>query len=112
MRTVIHLPSEADSEVDAALSNAENLLNDDTIELEAITLVVNSAGVRRLTRNTRYADRIRELLDAGIDIVACQRSLDEASMNDARLIDGIETASSGVGILTRLQDDGYSYLRP
>lgn len=112
MKTVIHLSSDEDNAFDGALSNIENLLTDETIDVEAVALIVNSTGVKRLTSNSRYADRLRKCLDHGADIKACSNSLEANRMGEQQLMDGIEVVSGAVSELTRLQHDGYAYIRP
>jgi len=42
MKTVIPLSSDKDNDVDGALSNIEDLLTDEMIDIEAVALIVNS----------------------------------------------------------------------
>jgi intracellular sulfur oxidation DsrE/DsrF family protein len=47
-----------------------------------------------------------------VSFTACENSLDGSEVTASDLFDGVETAPSGVGELTRLQDAGYGYVRP
>ncbi|WP_276302292.1 DsrE family protein [Halorussus lipolyticus] len=112
MRTAFHLTSGDEDQQKTVLTIAENLSNDETIEMDAIAVVAQSEGIDPLTTDGTHSDTVRDLLDAGIDFRACSNTLDLLDLEDGDLVDGVETVSSGASELTRLQDDGWAYLRP
>lgn len=81
-KTVFHLIGGSADEQDLALTLAENLTEDDSIEMDDVS------------------------------VKACSNTLAMFDLDESDLVDGVETVSSGVGELTRLQNDGYAYIRP
>jgi intracellular sulfur oxidation DsrE/DsrF family protein len=112
MQTAFHLTSGDEEHQDTVLTIAENLSNDETIEMDDIAVVAQAEGIDPFTKGGTHSDTVRELLDAGIEFKACSNTLDLMDLEDGDLVDGVETVSSGASELTRLQDDGWAYLRP
>ena len=112
MRTAFHLTSGDEDHQKTVLTIAENLSDDETIEMDDIVVVAQSKGIDPLTNDGTHSDTVRELQDAGISFRACSNTLDTMDLDDADLVEGVEPVSSGASELTRLQDDGYAYLRP
>ncbi|WP_135825132.1 DsrE family protein [Halorussus ruber] len=112
MRTAFHLTSGDEDHQKTVLTIAENLSNDETVEMDDIAVVAQAEGIDPLRKDGTHSDTVEGLLDAGIDFRACSNTLDLMDLEDADLVDGVETVSSGASELTRLQDDGWAYLRP
>ena len=111
-RTVFHLIDGGSDEQDLALTLAENLATDDTIEMDDIAVLAQAEGIGPVTTDGEYSDRVASLVDDGASVKACSNTLDMFDLTEADLVDGVEVVSSGVGELTRLQNDGYAYIRP
>lgn len=110
MKAVFH---HSDSEQHAQIvGNVENLLADETIDLDAVALVANSGGLGLLTDDSEYRGEILELQDQGVAFKQCENTLDGTDVTADDLLPGVELVSSGVGELTRLQADGYAYISP
>lgn len=109
MQTVFHA-SHTDQYrvVDAKV---RNLLADDTLELDAVAVLVDRGGTIDAA-----ADDLREttesVLDAGATVKLCSNALRGATVDADAFPEGTEVVSSGVGELTRLQSDGWAYIRP
>lgn len=112
MKTIIHLSTKEDQAFDGGLSNIENLLDDAETDMDEIAFIVNGSGVKRLTPNSRFADRLNKCMDQGVTVKACSNSLDQHRIEDSQLLDGIEVVSAAVSELSRLQNNGYAYIRP
>ena len=111
-RTVFHVPEGDAGYGEGAFGNAANLLADDTIEVE-VAVVANGDGVAHLRSDAPTADRVRELLEAGVDVCACGNTIRKRDgLEESDLVDGVAVVSSGMGELTRRQADGYAYVRP
>ncbi|MFC4451786.1 DsrE family protein [Halorussus aquaticus] len=112
MRTAFHLTSGDEDHQNTVLTIAENLSKDETIEMDDIAVVAQAEGIDPVTRDGTHSDTVQELLDSGIAFKACSNTLDMMDLDDGDLVEGVETVSSGASELTRLQEDGYAYLRP
>lgn len=111
-QTVFHLIDGEAEEQDIALTLAENLAQDDTIDMEAIAVLAQAEGIEPVRADGEHSDRVASLISDGVSVKACSNTLDMFDLDEADLVDGVETVSSGVGELTRLQKDGYAYIRP
>ena len=52
------------------------------------------------------------LMKAGLSIRLCRNALKGFGVSEDMLWDGIETVSGGITELCRLQQEGYSYIKP
>lgn len=112
MKAVFH-HSNDDPDLHArVVGNVANLLDDDTIYLDAVAVVANSGGLELLRDESPEREQVEALLDRGVAFKQCSNTIAGTDVTEADLIDGVELVSSGVGELTRLQDDGYAYLKP
>ena len=112
MRTAFHLIAGDEDQQKSVLTIAENLSNDETIEMDDIVVVAQAAGVEPVTAGGTHSEAVQSLLDSGISFRACSNTLDMKDIGEGDLVEGVETVSSGASELTRLQDDGYAYIRP
>ena len=94
------------------VGNIENLLDDDTIDLEEVSLVANGDGLGLLTYDSDHRETVQALQERGVAFKQCENTLDGTDVTPDDLLDGVELVSSGVGELTRLQADGYAYIVP
>lgn len=108
MRTVFHVSTpEQLSYTDAKV---ENLLADETIEIDSVVVVLDAPGVIDAAAG-QLRDTTETILAADGRFAVCSNASRGAS-RVADLPDGVERVSSAVGELTRLQDDGYAYIVP
>ncbi|RBI62582.1 hypothetical protein DMJ13_09345 [halophilic archaeon] len=112
MKTVFHLIAGDEDQQKTGLTIAENLSKDETVDVDDIAVVAQANGIGPLTKGGTHSDVVESLLDAGISFKACGNTLDLEDLEESDLVDGVETVSSGAAELTRLQDDGYAYVRP
>lgn len=112
MRTVFHLIEDDAEKRETALTIAENLTQDDSVEMDEVAVVAQSHGIEPLTVGGEGSDHVRSLLDAGVSFKACGNTLDLMDLDEADLVQGVEPVPSGAGELTRLQGEGYAYVRP
>ncbi|WP_254768169.1 DsrE family protein [Salinilacihabitans rarus] len=112
MQTVFHLIEDDAEKRETALTIAENLTQDDSVEVGEVAVVAQSHGIEPLTADGEGSDHVRSLLEAGVSFKACGNTLDLMDLDEADLVEGVEPVSSGAGELTRLQSEGYAYVRP
>jgi intracellular sulfur oxidation DsrE/DsrF family protein len=109
MDTVFHVSEEA--RFQGAVHGALNLLEDTSVSMDRIVIVANGGAVRSLLKGGRGEELLEQARGSGIIMKACKNSLMGMRIDRARLVDGVSVVSSGVGELTRLQSEGFAYIR-
>lgn len=112
MRTVVHILSGDEAEQQTGLAIARNLLEDETDRIDAVAIVVQAAGIATVRTDGDTVDDVEALLEDGVEISACSNTLEMMDLEDSDLLEGVETVPEGAVEVTRLQDEGYAYLRP
>ena len=112
MQTVFHLIAADPQQQRTALTIAENLTEDDSVEIDDIAIVAQGDGIEPLTAGGDGSDMVESLLESGLSVKACSNTLDLKDLAESDLVDGVEPVPSGGGELTRLQSEGYAYIRP
>lgn len=112
MKTVFHLIASDPAGRETALTIAENLAEDDSVEMDDIVVVAQANGIEPLTTGGDGEDHVRSLLEQGLSFKACSNTLETKNIDESDLVAGVETVPSGAGELTRLQADDYAYIRP
>lgn len=112
MKAVFHHSNDDPALHDRVVGNVANLLDDETIDLDAVALVANSGGLELLRDESAQRERVRALHERGVEFKQCRNTIAGTDTTEADLVDGVELVPSGVGELTRLQDDGYAYITP
>lgn len=112
MKSVIHLLSGDETEQETALAIARNLLEDETGSIEDVAIVVQADGVNAITTGVETEDQVKALLDDDVSFKACRNTLDTMDLDESDVIEGIETVPEGAVEVTRLETDGYAYIRP
>ena len=111
MQVAFHLSKVRKDEVQKALNNLENL-RECNPEAE-IHAVANTAAVTVLKQDGSFHERISELItEDNIKFKACSNSIEKTDMKKTDLIETVETVDSGVDELTKLQEDGFGYIKP
>ena len=110
MQSVIHIVSTDESEHGTALAIAENL--QESVEIDDVAVVARAKGIEAVATDGEHADRIRSLLEDGVAFSGCANTLDAMDMAESDLLDGVEVVPEGAVEVTRLQNEGYAYLRP
>lgn len=110
MKTAFHLATIQANKVFQALRNVENL-HEASLDAD-IAVVVNTSAVKLLCEGSEFEDRVRELAEKGVDFKACRNSIDSTDASVDDIMDEADVVGSGVGELSRLQDEGYGYIKP
>lgn len=110
VQTVFHVSTP--EEVRVVVAKVRNLLADETVEMEAVAVVLDRGeAIARLHADSDLADDLRDLLDRNVALKACSNAAQHPTVSEGDLLEGVEVVSSGVGELTRLQDADYAYIR-
>lgn len=111
MKVAFHLSQVQSNEVNKALRNIKHL-KEDKPEAE-VHAVSNTSAVTMAKEDSQFAEKIEELMEE-FDVVfkACSNSIEGTSMEEEDLIDGVEVVGSGVSELSRLQEEGFGYIKP
>jgi intracellular sulfur oxidation DsrE/DsrF family protein len=112
MQAVFHHSNDDPELHERVVGNIANLLDDTSITLDSIVLVANSGGLALLTADSAQREQIETLQNRGVRFKQCRNTIEGTPITQADLIDGVELISSGVGELTRLQNEGYAYIKP
>ncbi|WEL23427.1 DsrE family protein [Candidatus Nanohalovita haloferacivicina] len=112
MKTVIHISSNNSDKIAEAVANARNLLQDPTVEDPEIAILLNADAVKAARKDSAAEKYFQELLDKEVQIKACNNSLESREIKEKELLQRVEAVPSGIGELTKLQTDGYAYIRP
>ncbi|MFB6176574.1 MAG: hypothetical protein ABEI99_05425 [Halobaculum sp.] len=108
MDTVFHCSTtESLAITDAKVTN---LLGDETVQIQSVAVVVDAPAVIDAAA-TSHRETIAAVLDAGATFCVCSNALRGANSSLADLPDGAEAVASGVGELTRRQNEGAAYVR-
>ncbi|MFD1513810.1 DsrE family protein [Halomarina rubra] len=110
MNVVFHCSSGDSADHSHALSNARNLLDDDTLTVDDLAVVFNGEAVRATVAGAAHADAIVDLADR-VRFVACSNSLASRDIDPETVVDGVELGSSGVGTVAKLQAEGHHYVK-
>ncbi|WP_380676033.1 DsrE family protein [Salinigranum sp. GCM10025319] len=111
MKTVFHLADGDDDIQDATIRYAGGIFDDDSVEIDAVAVVANASGIDLVRADSTYAEDIAELSKGDVQFIACQKSMQAAGLTIDDIHDAAETAPTSVGVLTRLQDEGYRYIK-
>lgn len=112
MQTVIHLVSGDETEQETALTIAQNLLDDESGSIDDVAVVAQAGGMKAIRTGQESEAQVRGLLDDGVSVKACSNTLEMMGLDQSDLVAGVETVPEGAVEVTRLETEGYAYLRP
>jgi intracellular sulfur oxidation DsrE/DsrF family protein len=96
-----------------ALNNIRNIQDDlggsDAVDIE---LVAYGPGIGILKSDSPMAQRVAEVLKAGVKVVACENTMRSQKLVHADMLPDIGYVPAGVVELMRKQQQGYAYIRP
>ncbi|MFB6371764.1 MAG: DsrE family protein [Bradymonadaceae bacterium] len=94
--------------VGVALMTADQMLSGQaTQSADQFTLVTCGPAIRALGTDSKFADRVREGLEAGVEIKACGVTVERMGFDKSTFIDGVEVVPNGFVELLRLQEEGF-----
>jgi intracellular sulfur oxidation DsrE/DsrF family protein len=112
-RVVYHI-NDADSQALAGLRNVRNQL--DTEPTTKIVVVTHAKGVDFLMTDYKDADKVGPLVSAlaarGVDFEVCEITLKNRNLKKDQFVLESNFTPSGVVLITKLENEGYAYLKP
>ena len=111
MKTVIHLTDGASEHQDLVVRYVTGLLSDDALNNDGIAVVASGSGLSVVSTESTEADQIADRIEQGARFAACGASMHGQGMNEDDLLPSIDVVETSVGELSRLQADGYAYIK-
>ncbi len=111
-RIVIQVNEDDLKKWNAVLGNIRNIRAELGARRVAFAVVVIGAGLGMATAESLSANGVQEAQAEGVRFVACGNSMKAQALAKDDLLDGVEVAAAGYVEIIRLQQQGWSYLRP
>ncbi len=77
-----------------------------------VAVVVIGPALGMLMADALTANRVQDAMATGVRFVACQNTMKAQKLSKEDMIEGISYARAGYVEIMRLQEQGWSYLRP
>jgi intracellular sulfur oxidation DsrE/DsrF family protein len=112
-KVVYHI-NDAEHQALAGLRNIRNQL--DTAPNTKIVVVAHANGVDFLMDNYKDAAKVKPLVAAlasrGVDFEVCELTMKRRKLTKDQFVLETNFTPSGVVLLTKLQNEGYAYIKP
>lgn len=112
LQVVLQVSDPDEAKWNLALNNARNLQADLGKANVDVEIVVYGPGIGMLKAESLVGNRITDSTAAGIRIVACENTMKAQKLKRDDMLASIEYVPAGVVEISRLQKQGWSYLRP
>lgn len=109
-RVVIQLNEKDSHKWNTVFANINNVQEE--LGQVDVAVVVIGPALEMLLAEALTANRVLDAMAAGVRFVACQNTMKALKLNNGDMIDGISYAKAGYVEIMRLQEQGWSYLRP
>ncbi len=104
--------SEADAGYhEQVLRNVRNTATDLGEDAE-VAVVTHGPGLQLTTGATGWADEVAQLVDSGIEVLACRNTMQRLGIEPDKLLPGVTMVDAGIGEIVRRQQGGWAYVRP
>lgn len=77
-----------------------------------VAVVIIGPGLGMIKADALTANRVQDAMAAGVRFVACGNSMQAQHLTKDDMIDGIDYAKAGYVEIMRLQQRGWTYIRP
>lgn len=111
-RVVIQINENDLKKWNTVLGNIRNMRSEFGDRRLAVTVVLIGPGLGMVTAESLSANGVQEAQADGVRFVACGNSMKAQGLARDDLLDGVEVAAAGYVEIVRLQQQGWSYLRP
>lgn len=109
---VIQVSDNDPSKWTLALNNARNAQADLGRDRVDIEIVAYGPGIAMLKLESTSANRVREALQSGISIIACENTMGAQKLDRQDMLPEIRYVPAGVVQLMQRQQQGWAYIRP
>lgn len=112
-KVIFHFDQE--EKINKLINNVNNLFNDFEEEGEELTveILANGTGIHAFKKDAlKNQQAINDLLKKGVKIALCHNSLSKSDFSKEDFIAETTQVKSGVGELTRKQNEGWAYIKP
>lgn len=111
-RIVIQINENDLKKWNTVLGNIRNIRSEFGDGRVDFTVVAIGPGLGMVTAESLSANGVQEAQAEGVRFVACGNSMKTQAITKDDLLDGVEVATAGYVEIVRLQQRGWSYLRP
>ncbi len=111
-RVVIQVSDSDPGKWNLALNNAQNIQDDLGSKNVQVEIVAYGPGLPMLKWTSVVGSRVGEAIAAGVKVVACETTMRKTHLTKSDMLPNLQYAPSGVTYIMKLQEEGYSYIRP
>jgi uncharacterized protein len=111
-RLLIQISDENPKVWGLALANARNVRHDLGPDKVQIEIVVYGPAIRMLEAESDWRDRVTQVLDEGIRVIACENTMASLKLKRDDMLGGVEFVKTGLAHVMRRELEGWAYARP
>lgn len=111
-RLLIQISDENPKVWGLALANARNVRHDLGPDKVQIEIVVYGPAIRMLEAESDWRDRVTQVLDEGIRVIACENTMATLGLKRDDMLGGIDFVKTGLAHVMRRELEGWAYARP
>ncbi len=111
-RVVIQVSENNPGNWNLALNNAENVQQALGKNNVRVQIVAYGPGLPMLKWTSVVRDRVAHAVRSGVKVVACEVTMRKMHLTKKDMLPNLAYVPSGVPYIMKLQQEGYSYIRP
>ena len=111
-RLLIQISDENPKVWGLALSNARNVRHDLGPDKVQIEIVVYGPAIRMLEAESDWRDRVTQVLDEGIRVIACENTMATLGLKRDDMLGGVDFVKTGLAHVMKRELEGWAYARP
>ena len=110
-RLLIQISDENPKVWGLALANARNVRHDLGPDKVQIEIVVYGPAIRMLEAESDWRDRVTQVLDEGIRVIACENTMASLKLKRDDMLGGVDFVKTGLAHVMRRELEGWAYAR-
>ena len=111
-RLLIQISDENPKVWGVALANARNVRHDLGPDKAQIEIVVYGPAIRMLEAESDWRDRVTQVLDEGIRVIACENTMATRGLKRDDMLGGVDFVKTGLAHVIKRELEGWAYARP